>query len=107
MHSTSELCKYKRRILQKREQKAFRKDTPCIVKRKGVDLTDVRDYKKAIEERRDAINELVSKFQNPQGQSKSSRSGSNVVTEDNRKTTGAKQETDQLIDPGGDKDGDQ
>jgi hypothetical protein len=33
-----------------------------IVKRRKVDLSDVRDYKKAIEERRDAINELLTRF---------------------------------------------
>ena len=41
-----------------------------IVKRKKVDLTDVRDYKKAIEERRDAILELTTKFRDTGGQSK-------------------------------------
>ena len=57
-----------------------------IVKRKGVDLTNVRDYKKAIEERRDAIIELTTKFQNNSGQSQSLRSGSEIVGKDNRTT---------------------
>ena len=34
-----------------------------IVQRKGVDIADVRDYKKAIEDRRDAITELLARFQ--------------------------------------------
>ena len=72
-----------------------------IVKRKGVDLTDVRDYKKAIEERRDAINELISKFPDNKGQGKSSQPGSNTVAEDNRKTTGANNETGKLDNEGG------
>ena len=58
-----------------------------IVKRKGVDLTNVRDYKKAIEERRDTINELITKFQNNQGQSKSLRSRSKTFRENNREAT--------------------
>jgi len=33
-----------------------------IVQRKGVDIADVRDYKKAIEDRRDTINELLARF---------------------------------------------
>ena len=53
-----------------------------IVKRKKVDLTDVRDYKKAIEERRDAILELVTKFQDTGGQSKSVQPGSNIARKD-------------------------
>ena len=58
-----------------------------IVKRKKVDLTDVRDYKKAIEERRDAILELVTKFQDTGGQSKSVQSGSNTVGKDTGTST--------------------
>ena len=53
-----------------------------IVKRKKVDLTDVRDYKKAIEERRDAILELTTKFRDTEGQSQSVQSRSNAVGED-------------------------
>ena len=58
-----------------------------IVKRKKVDLTDVRDYKKAIEERRDAILELVTKFRDTGGQSKSVQSGSNTVGKDTGTTS--------------------
>jgi len=58
-----------------------------IVKRKKVDLTDVRDYKKAIEERRDAILELTTKFRDTGGQSKSVQSGGNTVGKDTGTTS--------------------
>ena len=47
-----------------------------IVKRKTKDINDVRDYEKALTERADAIEQLVTKFSNIEGQSEGIQIGS-------------------------------
>ena len=51
-----------------------------ITKAKAKGLNDVRDYKKALEDRADAIELLVSEFSNPGGSSKSISTGSSTST---------------------------
>jgi hypothetical protein len=51
-----------------------------ITKAKAKGLNDVRDYKKALEDRADAIELLVSEFSNPGGSSKSIQTGSSTST---------------------------
>jgi hypothetical protein len=56
-----------------------------ITKAKKKGLNDVRDYQKALEDRADAIETLISEFSNPGGSSKSLSSGSSTSTEVSRK----------------------
>lgn len=57
-----------------------------ITKAKAKELNDVRDYQKALEDRADAIELLVSEFSNPGGSSKSISTGSSTSTEAGGKT---------------------
>jgi hypothetical protein len=57
-----------------------------ITKAKAKGLNDVRDYKKALEDRADAIELLVSEFSNPGGSSKSISTGSSTSTKAGGKT---------------------
>tara|TARA_S200002703_G_scaffold15179_2_gene13003 strand:+ start:5198 stop:6940 length:1743 start_codon:yes stop_codon:yes gene_type:complete len=59
-----------------------------ITKAKAKGLNDVRDYQKALEDRADAIELLVSEFYNPGGSSKSLSTGSSTSTEVGRETIG-------------------
>lgn len=57
-----------------------------ITKAKAKGLNDVRDYKKALEDRADAIELLISEFSNPGGSSKSIQTGSSTSTKAGGKT---------------------
>ena len=59
-----------------------------ITKAKSKGLNDVRDYEKALTDRADAIELLVSEFSNPGGSSKSLSTGSSTSTEVSRETIG-------------------